>query len=429
MLQGMHLSLMIGTALAEPVPGEVAEAFVSGQVTQSSQGRSGFSLTFTFGKGSGVRSRFEQGFFDPPRRVAITALVNGEAYVLMDGVITRHDVASSNEPGQSRLTVTGEDVSRLLDLVDYSWVFKYPAMPAEARVAIILAKYVPLGILPVIVPSVNIDIPIPTSRIPSHMGTDLQYVTYLANSVGYVFYVDTELLPGVAPPTLLSQALGVLPAVAVARAAGIGPGSVRSVAYWGPEVKVGKPQQALIVNSDAASNVDSLSFSFDGFSKTLFLMLIRDERLPVPIPIPIPDVNPLSPPLGARQPVPLRVEPLRGVSHYNPAQAVMVGLARAARAAEVITGSGSLNVLRYGQVLKARRLVEVRGAGYPHDGLHFVRSVTHNLKPGEYKQSFTLARNAFDPLSLAGGIAGAALGMAVPAAGVAQRVPGITPFR
>jgi hypothetical protein len=199
-----------------------------------------------------------------------------------------------------------------------------------------------------------------------------------------------------------------------------------SIAYWGPEVKTGQPQQALIVGSDAANNVDSLTFSFDGFSKTLFLMLIRDESLPVPIPIPIPDVNPLSPPLGRRPPIPLRAEPIRGVAHYNPAQAIMVALAKAARAAEVISGGGSLNVMRYGRLLKARRLVEVRGAGVPHDGLHYVRSVTHSIKPGEYKQSFTLSRNGFDPLSLGAGMLSAAAPLAAPA--LAQANAATAPF-
>ena len=36
----------------------------------------------------------------------------------------------------------------------------------------------------------------------------------------------------------------------------------------------------------------------------------------------------------------------------------------------------------------------MRGAGLAFDGLHYVDSVTHTLKPGEYKQSFTLKRNA-----------------------------------
>jgi hypothetical protein len=411
MLKGIHLTLMAGPIAPGPgappdapvpvrVPKEVADAFESAQVTAGSgKDKSGFSLTFAFGKGSGVRARFERGFFDPPKRMVLVAMINGTPNVIMDGVVTRHEVTASNEPGKSKLTVIGEDLTRLLDLIDFSWIFKYPAMPAEGRVLLILAKYLPLGILPVIIPSVNIDIPLPTSRIPSHMGTDLQYLTYLANSVGYVFHVE----PGPTPGT--------------------------SIAYWGPEMTLSAPQQALIVNSDASSNVDAMSLTFDGFAKTLFVMLIRDEALPVPIPIPIPDVNPLSPPLGRRMPVPLQVQPLRGVSHYNPVQAIAVGLAHAARASQVITGTGTLNVMRYGQLLRPRRLVEVKGAGYPHDGLHFVTSVTHNIKPGEYKQSFTLARNAFEPLSLGGGVADAALGLAVPAVGVGQRAFGEAPFK
>jgi hypothetical protein len=49
--------------------------------------------------------------------------------------------------------------------------------------------------------------------------------------------------------------------------------------------------------------------------------------------------------------------------------------------------------LRYGRVLKARGLVGVRGAGDAFDGLYYVRSVTHSIKRGEYKQSFSLSRN------------------------------------
>ncbi|NVH74226.1 hypothetical protein FSB08_17130 [Paraburkholderia sp. JPY432] len=369
MLKGISLTLMMGAMRPAPVAPEIAEALISAQVTQATEQKSGFSLTFALGKGSGIRLHFENGLFDPPARMVLVAMVNGSANVLMDGVITQHAVTASNEPGQTQLTVTGEDLSRLLDTVDFSWLIKYPAMPAEARVALILAKYLPFGVTPLIVPSINIDVPLPTELIPSHMGTDLQYVTYLAKSVGYVFYVDPGPLPG------------------------------QSIAYWGPEIKTGPAQQALIVNSDASSNVDQLSFSFDGFSKTPFLLLIQNEALPVPIPVPIPDVNPLSPPLGPRPPVPLRAEPLTGIGKLSPAQAVMVGLAKTARAAEVITGSGSLNVMRYGRLLKARRLVEVRGAGRPHDGLHYVRSVTHQIKPGEYKQTFSLSRNAFDPWS------------------------------
>jgi hypothetical protein len=59
----------------------------------------------------------------------------------------------------------------------------------------------------------------------------------------------------------------------------------------------------------------------------------------------------------------------------------------------VISGQGTLDVLRYGSILPARTVVQVQGAGITYDGEYFVSSVTHTIKPGSYKQSFTLLRN------------------------------------
>jgi len=61
--------------------------------------------------------------------------------------------------------------------------------------------------------------------------------------------------------------------------------------------------------------------------------------------------------------------------------------------ADAVSGSGSLSVPRYGNILRARMLVGVRGAGISYDGLYYVESVTHSLKRGEYKQNFTLSRD------------------------------------
>ncbi len=71
----------------------------------------------------------------------------------------------------------------------------------------------------------------------------------------------------------------------------------------------------------------------------------------------------------------------------------MIGLAAAAQWADAVTGDGSLDVTRYGGILKARQLVGVRGAGPAFDGLYYVKSVTHKIKRGEYKQDFKLSRN------------------------------------
>jgi hypothetical protein len=76
----------------------------------------------------------------------------------------------------------------------------------------------------------------------------------------------------------------------------------------------------------------------------------------------------------------------------TPAEAVNYALAISLGASDAVTGSGSLDVLRYGQPLRSRMLVGVRGAGLAYDGMYYVNSVTHNLKRGEYKQSFSISR-------------------------------------
>ncbi|HMB54099.1 MAG TPA: hypothetical protein VKU40_12340, partial [Thermoanaerobaculia bacterium] len=263
--------------------------------------------------------------------------------------------------GSPSLTVTGEDLSKVMDVFPLDGL-PFPGMPAFARVGLMIAKYAALGIVPMVLPSVLLDTPNPLERIPSQRGTDLAYIRQLAEQVGYVFYVD----PGPAPLT--------------------------STAYWGPEVKVGPPQPALNLDMDAHSNVESLSFSYASHSAELPILMIHNPETRASIPIPLPAVGPLSPPLGAVPPIPQEFPILR-TGRFGPVRAAATGLARAAKKADVVTATGSLDVVRYGRVLRARRLVGVRGAGPAYDGLHYVRSVTHNIRRGEYKQDFTLSRN------------------------------------
>ena len=144
---------------------------------------------------------------------------------------------------------------------------------------------------------------------------------------------------------------------------------------------------------DALTNVESLSFSFDPTKGVLPIVYIQNQLTRVPIPIPIPNLNPLQPPLGAL-PTPIaNLKVLKDTAKMSPMRAISAGLAEAAKSQDAVSGSGSLNVLRYGRVLKARGLVGVRGAGVAYDGLYYVSSVTSRLKRGEFKQSFELTRN------------------------------------
>ncbi len=366
--KGVNLTLMIGPVVPIPVSQTVLEALTDIKVTTSDTGASGFELSFSLSNRSPLQTIFLLSGGVPLlfMRVVIVVTLNGTPDVIMDGVITNHQVAPGNDASHSTLVITGEDLTAVMNQQDFSG-FPFPAMPAEARVAILIAKYAFLGIIPLVIPSILIDVPLPTGRIPSQRGTDLRYIKDLADKVGYVFYIDPGPVPGV------------------------------SKAYWGPQIKVGVPQPALNVDMDVHTNVESLSFNFDNQKNKIPIVFIYNELTKIVIPIPIPPITPLSPPLGLIPPLPTSIADLQPVSDnlskFSVPQAIMIGLAKAAKFAEAVTGQGTLDVLRYGRILKARQLVGVRGTGLAFDGLHYVTSVTHNIKRGEYKQSFTLSRN------------------------------------
>jgi hypothetical protein len=364
MSNGLYLSLMIGPAVPVPVSQAVLDALTAIKVTTTTEGPSVFQLTFELSTRSPLYTLFllSGGAPIPLIRVVIIATVNGKTEVLIDGVMTNHEIGGGDASGKTTLTVTGEDLSRVMDYIDFSGI-PYPAMPPEARVVLILAKYAFLGVVPMVIPSVLIDIPIPTDRIPRQQGKDLGYIKQLADEVGYVFYLDPGPEPGM------------------------------SVAYWGPAIKVGKPQPALNVDMDAHANVETISFNFDTESKTLPVLFVQNQETRAPIPIPIPDITPLNPPLGAVPPIPKQIEPITGTAKLSLIRAAAIGLAKAAKTADAATAKGTLDVLRYGRVLNARKLVGLRGAGEAFDGLYYVTSVTHNIERGSYKQDFSLARN------------------------------------
>ena len=138
--------------------------------------------------------------------------------------------------------------------------------------------------------------------------------------------------------------------------------------------------------------VDSFSASYDGTVATQYFVTIIEPNTKIPIPIPIPNLDILKAPLAAHAPTPLKSKQLSPAANLDPIRAALKGLAALFATADVISAQGELDVLRYGHIFKARQLAAVRGAGNYYDGKYYVKSVTHNIKRGEYKQSFTLSR-------------------------------------
>jgi hypothetical protein len=365
MAEPVRLQLLMGPGVPIPAPREVIDAVQEVKVeSNSGETQSGFEITFKVSNRSPLQTLFllTGGSAIPIFRVVIAVTLRGAATVLMDGVMTNHELRSDGGPTSS-LAVKGKDLTALMDVIPLDGL-PYPAMPPAVRVLVAVGKYAAFGVVPLVIPSVLEDVPIPIDRIPRHQGTDYAYVKSLAEEVGYVFYIDPGPVPGM------------------------------SKAYWGPEIRIGAPQPALNVALDGPhNNVKSLSFTFDKERKELPVVYIQEPASKAPIPIPIPDITPLSPPLGAVPPLPPKITFLNNTAKLNPLVAAMRGLAYAGQHSDAVFGTGSLDVARYGHVLRARALVGVRGAGEAFDGLHYVSSVTSTFKRGEFTQAFQLARN------------------------------------
>ena len=111
MFKGIQLTLMIGPAVPIPVSRDVLDALTGVQVvTTAGETTSGFELTFSLNKNSPLQTLFllSGGVMPPIVRVVIVVTINGTPDVLMDGVITHHQISSPTPGGTSTLTLNGQ---------------------------------------------------------------------------------------------------------------------------------------------------------------------------------------------------------------------------------------------------------------------------------------------------------------------------------
>ncbi len=362
-LANISLSLLMGPVAVAPVPASVVQAIEGAQITRAIGQRSGFQLELVYSGTSPIATQLlPAGYFDPLIRVILVATLNGIPHVLADGPIRKQEVAASNRPGEHRLTLTGEDVTGYMDLIDFTGM-PWPALPPFARVAAMLAKYAMFGVIPATIPSPFSMAASPTERYAQQQGTDFQYATALAAAAGHEFYAT----PGPAPGT--------------------------NTVYWGPPIRVGIPQPAINIDLGAAGNAASVQFSMDGTAAELTYAHVKAG--PVSIPLPMPSIGLLKPPLAARPLIPSRLRLLE--TERKTAPEVLEALLAAGARTDPVTATGQIDLTRYGRPLDARQLVGVRGAGLAHDGLWHVRSVTHSLARGRWSQSFQLSRDGLLP--------------------------------
>lgn len=362
------LNLLIGRVVPAPAPPELMTALESVEVNQSDDGDAGFSqgfqLVFRAERDKATTKQIallRNPLLQPGGRVVISVTLGGTPQVLMDGIITHHQFT----PGKgANLVVTGKDLSVLMDMLELS--LGYPAMPHEAIVAVVLAKYAAFGIVPLIIPAPTSWTGTPLQKVPYQVGTDRTYLRTLAQSHGYIF--------------------GIRP----------GPAPMVNQAYWGPLIKIGVPQKALNVDMGAATNVESLDFSNDSLApeQVYGLVDLRDSETPAPI---LTMATLGLQPLASQQAILANQPFVRKTRLAYQGSSPIEALAEAqsitnSSSEAAITGTGTLNALRYRAILTAPGIVGVRGVGEDYDGYYWVKNVKHQISLGEYTQSFTLTR-------------------------------------
>lgn len=357
---GIRLQLLIGReATPLPAPYEIVDALTGLSVTNNDRERDGFRLEFSLGKDSPLDfGLLRGGLLDVPNRVIIIMLFGARPQVLIDGHITDLQVIPSNEPGRSTLHVTGEDRSVKLSFEDQNET--YPNQSDSTIVRQILSN---AGFIPQVTDT-N-DTPGQNERIPTQQCNHLRFVRNLARRNGFVFYVEPTDIPGV------------------------------NIAYWGPEKREGMVQPPLTMNMGPYTNVDTpINFHLNGLGPVEPEITVINPLTKQPLSIPVP--TSLFPSLSSNPTRPLRKSRSRDTANLSFTQALQRATAGVAESSSGLEATGEVDAVRYGQALRARRLVSVRGAGQSYDGTYYVQKVEHKIQrvpQPAYKMHFTLQRD------------------------------------
>ncbi len=142
----------------------------------------------------------------------------------------------------------------------------------------------------------------------------------------------------------------------------------------------------------------SISFSYDGLAPTLFLGLDQDAETETDIPVATLTGDRV--PLAAELPLLFNQGLLKTKVVKTPGLTAGDALAYVQGMTDrsldnVLTAQGEVDTLRYGSIMDVPGLVGVRGCGMSLDGFYYVKSVTHSLSRGAYRQQFSLSREGF----------------------------------
>jgi hypothetical protein len=361
---GIRLILLLGQKAPEPAPAEVMTALQRVEVENNIDGEDGFQLSFTVGKGRrGEFGLLRSGALDPDTRVVIGVLLGARLHPLIDGVIYYEQLRADKASGSFHLTVMGRGIGAVLASKVQVGVHANESSSDIVR-KIISSRYTTeYGIVGLDGISETDDRASEQQRTPSQNDTDLTYIKKLARRNGFIFYIEPETL-----------------------------GTTK--VYWGPADRRTAPLPSLVYEMGSASNTTDLDFSHD--AQAPFRVegdtIAPDTKMSQKIQAPT-----RTPGLAVARPTPAnRTVRLPNAARLTPAEAQVAAAAMEEEADPAVTARGSLDTVRYGDVLRAHRVVGVRGAGLSYDGDYLIRRVIHEIETGKYVQRFYLGRKGLE---------------------------------
>ena len=372
---GVKLNLLIGPSpVALPMPLEALQGFEELEILSSDKCPSGFKLVIRYGR-SGPLDFLESPLLVDPRlgtgaRFIATAMFDFAPTVIFDGLVSDRQVLAGDRPKEGKIVLMGRDLSA--EMNRESKQAEYPAMDESMIATLIALSYAQFGMIPMVLPPLFIDPPLPVDRTPQQNCSDWAYLRTMAARHGYETYVD----PGPVPGT--------------------------NTLYWGPAVRPGVPQRTLTVNSGGISDAYDIHVSNNSEDLTTVETEVADRLTGTTMPVMA--MMPTRPPLGAVPGAVSEAGRTRTTRIETSGLSFTQAMARAqaevdACAGEFVRITGTVDALRYNGALRARDQVFLRGVGMTFDGLYKVAEVRHRIKPGDYQQDFVLTRSELGSMS------------------------------
>lgn len=365
----VRLTVYAGPTHPVPLPGDLTARLRSARVTDTDTERSVFTLTFDAGRPAGTDAvpSLNTGPLTCGARVSLLLSIGARSTVLADGFVTEVEFGLPDRAGGPvTLQVTGEDAGLLLDLDERD--VAHPNLGDYDQVLTILNRYAGRGVTARVSRPPISNQQSTSERWPSQHDTDLRHLVWLAGRNDFACFF----IPGPEPGA--------------------------STCYWGPPIRSGPPQASVSVDVGADTNVvGPLTFRASALTAASVRGAVKDPSSGGTAPVQA--LTTRREPLAALPLTALRTALPRSrrqrLSGPDPTIAGGRAQARLDGSTDGVTGTGTLDGARYGAVLRPHALVGVRGAGWAHDGLWYVRQVVHDLAPGSYRQSFTIVREGF----------------------------------